>query len=89
MMRIELKDWKVFDEIDFNEDGIDKIKCSMLLNFAIYSTDESIITEFTRSIECVYLNSMTGYEMDKARLDAVEMSLNAYESGDAEKIVSE
>lgn len=81
-MDIKLIKWQVFDEIDFIEDETDKIKCTIVLTLGIYNTDGSVVTEFTRSMECVYLNSMTGYEMDKARLDEVETIMTAYDTAD-------
>lgn len=52
-MNLELKEWNAFSEIDFQEEGIDKIKCSIGVQLNVMDESE-VITSFTKDIDCIY-----------------------------------
>lgn len=70
MTGIILKECNVWSETDFTEDEEQKILCKMALRFAVMHKEVEQ-TIFVKDIETVYLNSMTGIEMDEARQAAI------------------
>ncbi len=72
-MKIELKEYIVNSESDFNEDDLDKIKVH--LTVCVQDTDK-IIPVITYDLYVINLNSQTGEEIDEQRFNEATEFVN-------------
>lgn len=75
-MELQFKKYIVNSEVDFLDNGVDKINVNLSLIVDVVGANNT--NEMVIPVEVVNLNSQTGDEMDLARLDKCMEIINNY-----------